>query len=142
MSVYLNNNLNGNLYYSYLKIIVFIVFILLAINIVPYAAETDTNTDFSIEPYFIQSIHLKWQDDINFSQNPANENDLNNFAKEIPNMYLQGLLVPEFGIAVKANSNPNYSFCLDFSADAQIYDIYNIRFAPINFNIKKSLSHL
>jgi len=138
VSVYLKNSLNGNLYYLHLKKILFIVFILLTINIGSYAAEPDTNTDISIEPYFTQSIHLKWQDDINFSQNSANENDINNSAKKIANMPLQGLIVPEAGIAVKADRNPNYSFCLDFSVDAQIYDIYNIRFAPINFNLKKA----
>jgi hypothetical protein len=138
VSVYLRKNLNDNIYYSYLKRIVFIIFFLLTVSIVSYAAEPTNNADFSIEPYFTQSIHLKWQDDINFSQNSANEYEPNNPATEIANLQLQGLLVPELGIGIKSDNSPRSSFCLDFSIDAQVYDIYNIRFAPVNFNIKKA----
>ncbi len=50
----------------------------------------------------------------------------------------QGLLVPELGVIIDGNPNRKSSFFLDLSIDAQIYDIYNIQFAPTNFNIKKA----
>ena len=138
MSVYLINILDTNSYYSYLKKITITLLLLLSISIIPYAAELENNLNIYVEPYFIQSVHLKWLDESNISQNPVNESYLNNAFKNIGDMQLQGLLVPELGIVIKANNYPDSLFCLDLSIDAQIYDIYNINFSPLNFNVNKA----
>lgn len=43
----------------------------------------------------------------------------------------QGLLVPELGTIIKTDLQSDICLYLDFSVSAQIYDIYNNKFAPI-----------
>lgn len=84
---------------------------------------SSTNSEFekswTCSPYFTQSVHLKWQE----------EGGIKDF---------QGLLVPELGTIIKNDSQSDISLYLDFSVSAQIYDIYNIQFAPTNFNINEA----
>lgn len=115
-----------------IKIIIsiFLLLILTGINITSFAALSKNNHVFSnslndksekswsIDPYFTQSIYLKWQQ-----------------GDSIGN--LQGLLVPELGSIITSNPWLDISVYFDFSMAAQIYDIYNIQFAPINFNINQ-----
>ena len=70
-------------------------------------------------PYFTQTMYLKWQ-------------------KEFEIIDMQGLLVPELGFVYKDNSDSDISVYLDFSVDAQIFDLYNIHFSPVNINLNQA----
>jgi hypothetical protein len=47
-------------------------------------------------------------------------------------------LVPELGTVIKGNPQSDIFLYLDFSVTAGIFDIYNIRFAPLDFNANKA----
>jgi len=79
----------------------------------------ESEKNWSIEPYFTQSVYLKW----------IEEGNIGDF---------QGLLVPELGTTIKGDLNADISAFLDISLVAQIYDIYNIEFAPVRLNINQA----
>jgi hypothetical protein len=111
--------------------ITFLLLILLVYNINSFAAYSDQKTIYydlpnsvtekslTFNPYFAQSIHLKWLEEGNIGD-------------------FQGLLIPELGIIIKGDSHYDISVYFDFSIAAHIYDIYNIQFAPISFNINQA----
>ncbi len=95
-----------------------------------FAISTDNlGKTWSVGGYYEQSVYLKWQ-------NQLEGNDLNTPYLNLGQ--IEGLLIPELGVVIDGNPNRKSSFFLDLSIDAQIYDIYNIQFAPTNFNIKKA----
>jgi len=81
--------------------------------------DNESEKSWSIDPYFTQSVHLKW----------IEEGNIGDF---------QGLLIPELGTIIKSDPQSDIFLYLDFSVSAQIYDIYNIRFAPVDFNVNSA----
>ena len=79
----------------------------------------ESEKNWSIEPYFTQSVYLKWQEEAGIRD-------------------FQGLLVPELGTTIKGDLNADISAFLDISLVAQIYDIYNIEFSPVRLNINQT----
>lgn len=116
-----------------LKIIILaiLITILLESSLTLFAASSDntlassdslnneSEKSWSIDPYFTQSVYLKW----------IEEGNIGDF---------QGLLVPELGTIIKGNTKSDISLYLDISVTAEIFDIYNIRFAPVDFNVNKA----
>jgi len=81
---------------------------------------------WSVNGYFEQSVYLKWQ-------NQLDDKNSNKDSGQI-----QGLLVPELGMIFYGELwDDDSSFLFDLSVNAQIYDIYNIQFAPFNLNLNK-----
>ena len=117
----------------FIKIVIqlFLLVILINLNITSFAAISDNESNLFISPddeseksqifypYFTQSVHFKW----------IKEGDIGDF---------QGLLVPELGTIIKTDPQSDICLYLDFSVSAQIYDIYNIKFAPVNLNVNKA----